>query len=424
MNILIFCGYLSKKLNANNKIACIIAKELAIYGHNVTLAGINTDPEATQNTITDSPCGNYKQIYITPNSYFYKERQKFSEYISAYKGLRLMAILTYAIGHPVSFAKVAYSYSPFFHPDSAESASDKFVAHYCNTNNIDCAIAVCNPTFTVPSVMAVTRTECKKVIWQLDPQGLHEMIDEKSKNSLIQKETEWFNQADHIFTTDVLLKEYAENSSYSKFMDKLTVLEFPTLEQADIIENCPVALMQKKINILFCGTIDDRYRSPKKTLQCLEQIWAKDDSIAIHFVGINHSSLCKEYAEKYPGNVFIHQPIETQFVPALLTSADILLNIGNTFRLQVPSKIFEYFATGKPIIHQQVIDCCTCAQYIDKYPLAFSLNDSVFETADKLHTFIKNSQGKSLNYNCIKQIYSGNTPKNVAQKMLDTMLDL
>jgi hypothetical protein len=46
--------------------------------------------------------------------------------------------------------------------------------------------------------------------------------------------------------------------------------------------------------------------------------------------------------------------------------ADILLHIGNNTPTQIPGKLLEYMATGKPMLHVYYIDDDGCLPYLEK----------------------------------------------------------
>ena len=57
-------------------------------------------------------------------------------------------------------------------------------------------------------------------------------------------------------------------------------------------------------------------------------------------------------AETLP-NVIVHPPVEREKLPKIYSDSDVLflsLNSGKAFSKSIPSKIFEYCATGKPIL--------------------------------------------------------------------------
>ncbi|MBQ8603961.1 MAG: hypothetical protein IJ410_03850, partial [Oscillospiraceae bacterium] len=94
---------------------------------------------------------------------------------------------------------------------------------------------------------------------------------------------------------------------------------------------------------------------------------------------------------------------------------DMLLNIGNAISNMVPSKIFDYFATGKPIVNVQKIDNAPDVEYFEKYPLQITLPEYSGEMqSQQLYEFIKTSKGKHLDFAQVKDLYYTATPEYVA----------
>ena len=58
-----------------------------------------------------------------------------------------------------------------------------------------------------------------------------------------------------------------------------------------------------------------------------------------------------------------------------VAASDVLLSIGNRDPYLVPSKLFKYMSSGKPIIHikRGCADCCQ--PYLDRYPLSLVVDD-------------------------------------------------
>ena len=59
---------------------------------------------------------------------------------------------------------------------------------------------------------------------------------------------------------------------------------------------------------------------------------------------------------------------------ALENRADVLVSLGNTYDNQMPSKLFGYFATGKPVLHLAVSENDPTLPYLARYPLALVLH--------------------------------------------------
>jgi glycosyltransferase involved in cell wall biosynthesis len=68
---------------------------------------------------------------------------------------------------------------------------------------------------------------------------------------------------------------------------------------------------------------------------------------------------------------------------AALAGADVLVNVGNESADQLPSKLVEYAAAGKPILHiarQQDAS----AEFLGGYPDALTLLDAGMPTPDQV----------------------------------------
>ena len=57
-------------------------------------------------------------------------------------------------------------------------------------------------------------------------------------------------------------------------------------------------------------------------------------------------------------------------------NADILVSLGNFYDNQMPSKLFVYFGSGKPVLHLAVSESDPTLPYLARYPLALVLHRS------------------------------------------------
>ena len=97
--------------------------------------------------------------------------------------------------------------------------------------------------------------------------------------------------------------------------------------------------------------------------------------------------------------------------------ADILLNISNTLDNQVPSKIFDYFSMGKPVLNLQKIENCPAEEYFAKYPLCYNLKEFEPADTDSLVEFLKKAKGQQIDFAEVEKIYAEATVDYVADVM-------
>ena len=87
---------------------------------------------------------------------------------------------------------------------------------------------------------------------------------------------------------------------------------------------------------------------------------------------------------------------------------------------QVPSKLFSYISTGKPIINICENPDCPSKEYLEKYPLAISIdiNDAELDNnVIEVENFIRANCSKTCNLLEISKIYRTCTPKYCAMQM-------
>ena len=86
----------------------------------------------------------------------------------------------------------------------------------------------------------------------------------------------------------------------------------------------------------------------------------------------------------------------------MVNSTHCLLSIGNKNPNQIPSKVVEYLATGKPIIHYSEIDNDPVIKLSDEFDNLIILNQSVEQ--ENLSLLIKEMVNKIDKFDTVKFI--------------------
>lgn len=304
---------------------------------------------------------------------------------------------------------------------------EKRINQVIKKEKIDAVLAFYMPEMIL-KVFSKIQVSAPVFMYQLDPWTLHELFPEEQYLERKDCELTAFSKAAAVFTTQPLFKAYEELPDFQPYLSKMTTVEFPRMGQEVIPSGTSLPEECKSFdsdfyNIVYTGTISDVYRDPSFFLSVLQELIQKNKNIRVYFMGINFSDSLTEYAKKYPANIILISPQDPAVAALLLTRGDALLNISNTLRYSMPSKVIEYVATGKPIINVVKIENCTSLRYLDKYPLGLTLfeTESKESASEKLFYFCKNTKHSILPFSDIAVLYEESTPKYVAEKMLNVI---
>lgn len=414
MKLLFFVGDLSKNLNATNKIAYELAEHISRNSqHSVTVFGVNYN-ESFSEQINER----FIVRSICPDNMVSAARKKLDFFLQNTLLDRSTAIKKFSLLHPFSALLVHYSYSPKY--IIKEKVSIDYIEKSFSENEFDFIIAFQEPLWAERTMMKCNIPDDKKIIYQADPFGLHELIQPDIRPAYISEEISNFSKVKHVFTTLLLDKIYHNHPDYSNLSEKITGLGFPNIRKISVTESCPVDFCENNINIVFCGLLDDSYRSPEIFFLHLENLIKRRPEIKFYFWGDITSYCIYSFRNKYPDNIFIHARVSSDTSAAIQRKADFLLNIGNSVTNQVPSKIFDYFSLGKPIINIQKIVNCPSAEYMDRYPLCYTFFDYSPDISG-LEKFIDNTKGKTVPFEKTKELFLESTPEYVSQKIIEIL---
>ena len=206
--------------------------------------------------------------------------------------------------------------------------------------------------------------------------------------------------------------------------NKIIATEFPMItdyygENEERIKN------DQKCHCVFLGNLYSKIRPPEKVVKLISKIKNKD--VVFDFYGDSQHLITQ--SPEYPAakeKIKLWGNISSQKADQVRKSADILINIDNTSLLQVPSKIFEYMCTGKPIINFYFNENSSCLEYLRQYPLCLNINlasQSENEFDKKFEEFYINNIGKRMPFEKIKSIFKSCTPEYVADQFLKCCKD-
>lgn len=252
----------------------------------------------------------------------------------------------------------------------------------------------------------------KKLLWQLDPYASNKDYTAPGGYA---REGQLLQTIDTAFITPQALPDY-EGGPLSSWRGKVQVLGFPVL-----LPGGPVPA-HEGVRCVFCGSLYPTLREPDFTLELFTALNAPDLTLTMAGRGWEPFEAAAQRAQGVLGARFVRPGLLPPEKAAELESgADILLSLGNAFDNQMPSKLFSYLGTGKPLLHLAVTDTDPTLPYLAKYPLALVLhkkNGVTPEVVDTLRRWLTDVQGQCLPYAQVAALYPEFTPEVVAQTFI------
>jgi len=211
-----------------------------------------------------------------------------------------------------------------------------------------------------------------------------------------------------------------KSGKYDIVRRKIEYVDFPTLVISDKNYDNPRIdddqSAGSSISLVFAGTLDRQYRNPEYLFKCMQAASKNLGNIEFHIYGRGN---CDDIIDTYAGTASLkiikHGLVSHETVVQALNSADFLVNISNTIEDAVPSKIFELFSTGKPVINVVFLKNDPTRAYFDKYPVSFCLEgwQPIGNQPGKLAEFMQKNIGMVIDSGLIEESFRANKPEYI-----------
>lgn len=218
------------------------------------------------------------------------------------------------------------------------------------------------------------------------------------------------------------LEEFYQKEIFNEFKEKIVMSEHPLLmdRKFEDLKYEKYRLNVEKIKLVFTGTLVKRIRTPEYLLEIISNSNIKNKVSLNMFTNGNCNDILDSYAQEGNCSIINHGYVPLDIALYSMREADFLISIGVTKGNQVSGKIFDYFATGKPIVHFYYIDNDPNLHYFKQYPLALCLkidNDIIDKNIKLFSEFIELNNGKTINYKDIEKVYDYATPSYVTKQI-------
>ena len=264
-----------------------------------------------------------------------------------------------------------------------------------------------------PYTMACTASQLysgKKVLYIMDPpscvsNGAEIPYRNRTLPSVLKNQ-------DALITTPFILEAF--KAHHLPLPPKVKTVGFPIIT-GNRIEG--KAHSDGKIRLLYCGWLYSDIRSPKYFLEIVSQL---DERFEVTFMGRE----CDKLQERFPIETraklitLPNQPYDVAL--QAMADADVLINIGNSVPVHMPSKTLEYINTGKPMVNFYKLSDCPTLYYTKSYPLALNLfeeENDLDAAAAQFVQFCEENIGKTVDRDFVEQEYANCTAKYIAEQI-------
>ena len=245
-----------------------------------------------------------------------------------------------------------------------------------------------------------------KLLWQMDPYAANESYHAPGGYD---RERALLTAMDHTFITAQAAPDFAKGGPLEPCADRVSELGFPSLVPVEREDPDPDLCA-------FCGTLYPGLRTPDALLRLFPQL---DHRLTLVMAGGGWEAFAPQRAAAQAAlgdRLQILGPVPHEQAAALERRAGVLISIGNTAANQLPSKLFEVFAAGKPVLHLAAGPKDAALPYLARWPLAFVWKNESDTPA--LRRWLAENAGRTLPFETAADCFPEYTPGCVARQFL------
>ena len=218
--------------------------------------------------------------------------------------------------------------------------------------------------------------------------------------------------------TTPFIRQALSSKGFEQYDKKILPVGFPLISPHAFASNPESG---GKIRLLFCGWLYSGIRSPKYFLEILSRL---DERFVVTFMGRECERLTERF-DIHTGAELITLPQQPyEIALQAMAEADIMINIGNSVPVHMPSKTLEYINTGKPFVNFYKLKDCPTLYYTKRYPLCFNMSEDdpdLDRAAARFIDFCVSSKGKTVDRGLIEREFADCTPTYIANIILDAL---
>lgn len=234
------------------------------------------------------------------------------------------------------------------------------------------------------------------LLYQVDPCTTNQLYPIRSYQRRFKLEQDLYRYCTYVITTPIIQREMSTKFQ-EYYINKMILMMFPNVEPVHE-KGSDYVTSKKQIQCVFAGRIYRGARDPSFTISLFSNLHT--DTIKLTMVGVDKKGLI-DYLDTsvLPSSIECCGNLPFEEAQDAIEDADILVNIGNLIINQLPSKLFEYISSGKPIVNVCTSHDCPSIPYMERYRLAinlFACDENIEEQTQALKRFIFDNAGKRL----------------------------
>ena len=268
-----------------------------------------------------------------------------------------------------------------------------------------------------PMASAAARMNCKnKVLYIMDPP---ECINGGESTPFRARRFSQIMKGFQLILATPFTRDALFCNGYQEYVERVVAVGFPMISNHQVLRSNESKEKTSRIRLLFTGWMCSGIRSPKYFLDIVSRL---DERFEVTFMGRECESLQEHFPTKTKATLITIQNQPYNVALQAMADADVLINIGNSIPVHMPSKILEYINTGKPIVNFYKFADCPTLYYTSRYPLALNIfeeeKDMDAVTA-RFIWFCEQKVGKSIDHDWIEDEYFNCTPQYIANRILE-----
>jgi len=190
------------------------------------------------------------------------------------------------------------------------------------------------------------------LVYELDPFTYNYVLPTRQVGRRIAIETAVARAADITISTSGIIEEnvrrrFRASDAYRQMSLPLPNLA-PRASAASRRPDSDASCDRSTINVVYTGVFYQRIRPPEALGRLMTGL--RTDDVVFHLYGGSCENFFRDL-DLPRGRVVLHGRVSKEVSDQAIDFADVVLNVGNDLPNQIPSKLFAYMASGKPILH-------------------------------------------------------------------------